>query len=384
MNRLTIVRKNLFRKKTRSSLLILSIAVAFLLFGALTAFGKAWYSGADLAADNRLITVNKINFTVSMPYAYYGRIQQVDGITAVSHANWFSGYYQEPTQFIQSWAIDPESYLQVYADLSMPAEQRARFISDRTCLIVGEQVATQYGWSVGDTIPLQSSIFTRADGEDAWQFELCAIFTDASGAPVNYAMFHYELFNETISFGRDSLGWFILLTEDSSINDQVIADIDALFANSAAETETSTEAAFNEAFAAQFGNIALILLYVVGAAFVTILMIVGTTMVLAISERTKEIAVLKTLGFRSGAIFLMVLGESILLAIVGGVIGLGLAAGLIGLIASQDANPFPNLGIGPDIVGYGVLCMVALGLVTGLAPAWNAQRLKIIDAFSKN
>lgn len=385
MNRLTIVRKNLFRKKTRSALLLLSVSVAFLMFGALGAFYKSWNSGAEVAADNRLITVNRINFTVSMPYAYYGRVQQVEGVSLVSHANWFGGYYREPANFLQTFAIEPDSYLNAYPELVLPAEQRARFISDRTCLLAGESVAEQWGWQVGDQVPLQSNIFTRSDGADAWTFELCGIFTgDEANVPTNYAMFHYELFNETIAFGRDALGWFIVLTDSAAINDQVIAEIDALFANSAAETETSTEAAFNEAFAAQFGNIALILILVLGAAFATILMIVGTTMVLAISERTKEIAVLKTLGFRSNTIFTMVLSESILLAMVGGAIGLGIAGGLLSLAAAAPGNPLPGLGLTPDIIGIAVALMILLGLCTGLAPAWTAQRLKIIDAFAKS
>ena len=385
MNRLTLVRKNLFRKKTRAILLMLSIAIAFLIFGALAAFYKAWTAGTDVAADNRLITVNRINFTVSMPYAYYGRIQGVEGVENVSHANWFGGYYREPANFIQTFAVEPESYLDLYPELSVTPEERAAFISNRTCLLAGEAVAEQFGWSVGDQVPLQSNIFSRADGSDAWEFTLCGVFTGGeSDLPTNYAIFHWEFFNETISFGQDALGWFIIRTEGAALNDQVINDIDAMFANSPAETETSTEAAFNEAFAAQFGNIALILSLVMGAAFATILMIVGTTMVLAISERTKEIAVLKTLGFKSGEIFAMVLGESILLSIVGGVIGLGIAAGLVALVAAAPGNPLVNFAVSGEIWGSGLAIMVVLGAVTGLLPALNAQRLKIVDAFAKS
>lgn len=384
MNRLTIVRKNLFRKKTRSTLLILSISIAFLLFGALGAFYKVWTSGAAVSEENRLITVNRINFTVSMPYAYYGRIQQVDGVARVSHANWFGGYYREPSNFLQTFAIEPASYLDVYPELVMPPEQRARFIEDRNCLLAGRAIVDQWGWEIGDPVPLQSNIFTRADGQDAWTFELCAVFEgDEAAIPTNYAMFHYELFNETISFGQDSLGWFPILSESADRNDEVIAAIDEMFANSAAETETSTEAAFNEAFANQFGNIALILVLVLGAAFATILMIVGTTMVLAISERTKEFGVLKTLGFSSNTIFTMVLAESTLLSLVGGIIGMSIAGGLVTLAASAPGSPLPTLAMTPDIIALSVGFMVLLGLITGLAPALRAQRLRIVDAFAK-
>jgi len=285
MNRLTLVRKNLFRKKTRSTLLLLSIAVAFLLFGALGAFNQFWTDPPQ--APNRLVTLNKINFTQPLPYAYYGRVQQVDGVEAVSHANWFGGYYREPANFLTSFAVEPESWLTVYPEYVMQADQRARFIADRTCLAVGRPIAEQYEWTVGERIPLQSNIFPRADGEEAWQFEICAIFdSSADTASAALVLFHYELFRETAQFGGNNLGWFVLLTSDPAQNDAVTRAIDDMFANSSAETDTATEAAFNQAFLEQFGDIAFILTLVIGAAFVSILIIVGTTMVLAIAERT--------------------------------------------------------------------------------------------------
>ena len=384
MNDFTLIRKNLFRKKMRAGLLIFSIMIAFLIFGVLGAFYSVWTSGTSTAADNRLVTVNRINFTVSMPFAYWGRVQGVEGVTNVSHASWFGGYYQEPANFIQTFAVDPESYLAVYPELTMPDEQRAAFINTRDCLLVGADLATQYEWSVGDRIPLLSNIWQKQDGSSSWDFEICAIFdAEDEKVPANYAIFQYDYYNEALAFNRDNIGWMVLTTADASLNESVGREIDALFANSPAETETSTEAAFNEAFIAQMGNIAMILLFVVGAAFMTILMIVGTTMVMAINERTKEIGVMKTLGFPAPRIFRMVLIESILLSLVGGLLGLGLASLLIAGSAAAIAGFLPGFSMPPSVMLIGVGLALALGFITGIIPAINAQRVTIVAALGK-
>ncbi len=385
MNDATLIRKGLFRKKLRAILLMVSIMIAFLIFGALGAFYTVFTAGVDVAAANRLITVNRINFTVSMPFAYWGRVQQVEGVENVSHASWFGGYYQEPRNFVQSFAVDPESYLAAYPELVMPDEQRTAFLNTRTCLAVGADLATQFGWSLGDRIPLLSNIWQKTDGSSSWEFDICAIFDgDEATVPANYAMFHYEYYNEALAFNTDQLGWMIVNTTYPSINERVGRDIDALFANSSAETETSTEAAFNQAFLEQFGNIALVLVLVIGAAFATILMIVGTTMVMAINERTKEIAVMKTLGFNEGRIFRMVLSESILLSLIGGLIGLGLATLMVTGAAAALAGFLPGLAMPMSVVLTALALMIGLGVITGIIPAINATRIRIVEALGKN
>ena len=384
MNEATLVRKGLFRKTLRAILMMVSIAIAFFIFGVLGALYNAFTAGPDIAAANRLITVNKINFTVSMPYAYYGRVQQVEGVENVAHANWFGGYFQEPSNFVQTFAVEPETYLDAYPELELPADQRAAFIDGRTCMLAGQAVAQQFGWSVGDRIPMNSNIFQNTSGSSVWEMDVCGIFSaEDSSTPTNYVLFHYEYFNESLAFGQNSIGWLVVNTTDPAVNDRVIRDIDALFANSPAETETTTEAAFNQAFLEQFGNITLILIWVIGAAFATILMIVGTTMILAINERTKEIAVLKTLGFNSPRVFRMILTESFLLSFIGGGIGLGLAALLIWSVSQALSSFLPGLGLSAETLLQGIGLMILFALATGLFPAYNAMRLKIVDAFSK-
>lgn len=385
MNDATLIRKSLFRNKTRAILLVLSIMTAFLIFAVLGAFSRALNSGVETAAADRLVTLNAINFTLTMPYAYWGRVDQVEGVQAVTHASWFGGYYQEPRNFIQSFAVDMESYFQVYPELVPVEGDMTAMLARNDCAAIGQDLLDQYEWTQGQRIPLSSNIWSKADGSRVWDVELCLVFdAQDQDVPTNYMMLQYNYYNESLAFNRDQIGWMILTTGDPAINDQVGRDIDTLFTNSPAETETSTEAAFGQAFLEQLGNIGLILTLVIGAAFATILMIVGTTMVMAINERTKEVAVMKTLGFSPPRIFTHVLSESVLLSLVGGLIGLGLAALLLVGVSGALAGQFPGLRMTPTIIGQAVALMILFGLVTGLLPAINAMRTNIVTALGKD
>lgn len=384
MNDATLIRKSLFRKKTRAILLVLSIMTAFLIFGVLGAFSRSLNAGVETAAADRLVTLNAINFTLDMPYAYYGRVAGVDGVEAVTHANWFGGYFQDPRNQIQSFAVEMESYLAVYGELAIIEGDRERLLGRRDCMALGADIAGQFGWSVGDRIPLSSNIWSQQDGSRAWDLEVCAIFdAENEDIPANYLIFHYDYYNEALAFNRDRIGWLILTTGDPAINEQVGRAIDAQFANSPAETETATEAAFGQAFLEQLGNIGLILSLVIGAAFATILMIVGTTMVMAVNERTKEVAVMKTLGFSAPRIFIHVLSESVLLSLLGGLIGLALAAAMVSVVGPLLAGFLPGFRMTAGIALQAAGLMAAFGLVTGLLPAINAMRLNIVDGLGK-
>ena len=386
MNDFDLVRKNLFRRKLRAALMIVSILIAFMIFGVLAGFYRAFTAGEDRAAADRLITVNKINFTQPMPIAYFNRVRAVDGVRQVTHANWFGGYYQDPKNFLMTLAIEPATYFDVYrSELDIPPEQLQAFISDRSSAVIGESMARKWGWKVGDRVPVASSIFTqRSNGSHTWDFTIAGIVKGkAEQVSTDFLLFQYAYFDETRTFGKDTIGWLILQTNSPENNDRVAKTIDAMFANSIAETSTDTEKAFGKAFAAQFGNIALIVFLVVGAAFVTILMIVGNTMALSIRERTREIGVLKTLGFSGPRILRMVLGESVLLALLGGLPGLAIAALITIALRASLANIAPAFAVSPVIALEGIALMIALGLFTGVIPALNAMRLKIATALGR-
>ncbi|MFM2042133.1 MAG: hypothetical protein RLY86_709 [Pseudomonadota bacterium] len=382
-----LVRKNLFRKKLRAILMMVCIFVAFLLFGVLASFERAFNAGENVAAVNRLVVNNKINFTQPLPLAYLNRVRGVEGVALASHWNWFGGYFQEQRNFLIAFAVEPDTYLQLYReDFRFAEAEKATFLADRGAIAIGRAVANTYGWKVGDRIPLSSNIFSnRTTGTQTWDFTVAAIF-DAAKEQVdtNQVFFHYDYFNESRTFGKDMVGSIIVETTDPTRNEAVIQAIDSMFANSPAETATVTEAAFSKQFAAQIGNIALIVTLVVGAAFITILMIVGNTMVMAIRERTREIGVLKTLGFPSPRIFRMVLGESMLLAFAGGIPGLVVAAVLCALLAPGLAGFAPGLALAPQTAALGVGLLLLLGLVTGLVPAVNALRLNIVSALGRD
>jgi putative ABC transport system permease protein len=384
MKDLYLVYKNLTRKKMRLFLTTFTIFIAFLIFGAVMTLQGALNSGVEMSADNRLVVVHKTNFTNPLPYSYVNKTQILEGVKDVTHANWFGGYYQQPTNQVVTFAVDPESYFKVYPELIVPPEQLNTWFNNQTGILVGERIALANGWKVGDRIPLSSNIFSHKDGGQTWTFLINGIFKgEDAKTDTSYVLFHYKYFKETQSWGGDNIGWLILTTQDASMNESVAKAIDTNFANSNAETDTSTEQAFNKAFIEQIGNIGLIIFGVVFMAFFTILIVVGNTMVLAIRERTGEIAVLKTLGFESSRIFKMVLIESCLLSFLGGLLGLGAAYIIIKGASEHVARFLPNLILDQNIVLQALTYMLLLGLVTGIAPAISALRLNIITAFSK-
>ncbi|MEM0911194.1 MAG: FtsX-like permease family protein [Pseudomonadota bacterium] len=384
MKDLYLIYKNLTRKKLRLFLTSFAIFIAFLIFGAVTALQGALNSGVEMSADNRLVVVHKVNFTQSLPYSYVNKVKSIDGVDKVTHSNWFGGYFQEPANQVVTFAVDPDTYFDVFEELVLPPEQMASWQQNRASILVGERLARANDWAVGDRIPLSSNIFTNKDGTITWDFEIAGIFNgETEQVDTGYAVFHYKYFMETQTWGGDYVGWMILTTSDPSINEQVGKAIDASFANSQAETDTSTEKAFNKAFIEQVGNIGLIIFGVVFMAFFTILVVVGNTMILAIRERTSEIAMLKTLGFTSARIFRMVLAESCLLSFIGGLLGLGAAYLLLQGVSQQLARFLPNLVLDSSIVLQGLFYMLVLGLITGIVPAVRALRLNIITAFAK-
>jgi putative ABC transport system permease protein len=386
MNDLSLIGKNLFRRKLRASLMIVSILTAFAIFGVLASIERSFNAGQDVAAADRLVVVNKINFTQPLPVAYFDRVRAVEGVRQVTHLNWFGGYYQDPRNFLIVMAVDPATYMDVYGnEIDISSDARRAFLRERTGALVGDAMAKKWRWKLGDHVPIASNIFSQKNGSRSWDFTIVGIFEGRKPeVDTNFMVFQYDYFDETRSFGKDQIGWLALQTNSPALNDHVVKTIDQMFANSPYETATDTEKAFNKAFVAQFGNIALIVVLVVGAAFVTILMIVGNTLMMSVRERTREIGVLKALGFSGGRILRLVLGESVLLALTGGLAGLGLA--LLFILAVRDSvrGLLPQITFSPDIALAGLALMVLFGVVTGLIPALNAMRLRIAAALGRN
>jgi putative ABC transport system permease protein len=386
VNGFLLVRKNLFRKKLRTGLMIASILIAFAIFGVLAGFYRAFSWREGQAAADRLIVANKINFTLPLPIAYFNRVRAVEGVRQATYASWFGGYHQDPKNFVVAMAVDPETYFDIYSSwFDIPEAVRQGFVKERTGAVVGEELARRRGWKVGDRIPISSTMFFQRNGSSTWDFTIVGLFRGRTPEiSTNSMVFQYAYFDETRSLQKHTIGWMVLQTTSPSVNDRVAKTVDQMFANSSAETSCDTEKAFSRASAAQRGNVALVVTLVIGAAFVTILMIVGNTMALSIRERTREIGVLKTLGFSGGRILALVLGETLLLALLGGLPGIALAALATGVLRRSLGNVVPTLAVTPDIALIGVGLMVALGFLTGIIPAVNAMRLKIATALGRN
>jgi putative ABC transport system permease protein len=375
---------NLGRKPVRTTLTLGSIVVAFLLFGLLKTMEGALAMGADLAGVDRLATMHRMSLIQQFPLSYLNRIRAVDGVVAATSFNWFGGIYQNERNQVSAMTTEPATFFDVYPEYVLPPEQRADWISDRASMIVGRATAERFGWKVGDTIPLRSSFYRKSDGGDTWDLRVAGIY-DAANGDSSSVYLHYDYLNESLSRngGRDFIGFVIFRIENPDEAAQVSARVDGLFANSPAETKTSTERAFIQGFANQMGDIATIVTAVASAVFFTMLLVTANTMAQSVRERTNEIAVLKTLGYAKHTIAGLVLTESFLITALGGVIGLGVAALAARRVGDMLAQFFPVIGVPAGAYVTGVVLIVILSLLAGLLPSLEASRLKITDALRK-
>ena len=270
-------------------------------------------------------------------------------------------------------------------ELKITTKNSSRLSSrNRTGAVVGQELATRFDWEVGDRIPIQATIWSRTDGERTWEFDLEGIFsTDDPRGSTAIMLFHYDFLEEARAFAKGTVGWYILRVESGADPVQVAKSVDLLFANSPAETKTSTEAAFAQSFTKQFGNIALIVMLILGAVFFTLLLVSGNTMSQSVRERINELAVLKTLGFGDRTVLGIVLSESIVIMLIGGLLGLGLGWILVQGIAKQMAAFLPGIFLSPGVILGAIGLMIGAGVLAGIFPAVKAMRLTIIDALAR-
>ena len=377
-----LILANLGRKKFRTVFTALSIFVAFMLYGLLMAVKAAFGVGVELVGIDRLVMIHKVSLIQPLPIAYKSRIETVEGVNAVTHANWFGGIYQDPKNFFPQFAVDPEGYLDMYPEILLPEEQKEAWARNRIGAVVGRITADRFGWKVGDRVPLRGTIFRNRDGGLTWEFVIEGIFDGADETTdLTPMLFHFDYLVEGANI-PEVVGWYILRVEDPQRAAEVAEAVDERFANSPAETRTATESAFIQGFANQTGNISAIVMGIAGVVFFTLLLITGNTMAQSVRERTNELAVLKTLGFTGSQVMGMVLVESMLLAIVGGGAGLALVA-WITRVTRLGGDLLPTLHLPWPAVGTGAVLVLAMGLLAGLLPALQALRLGIVDALGR-
>ena len=382
MKFLPLVWRSLMRRKLRTLFTALSILVAFVLFGALMSLKAAFSMGVDLAGQDRLVMIQKVSFIQPLPVSYQARIATTDGVAAVTHATWFGGIYQDPKNWFAQFAVEPDAWMQMYPEYVLPEDRKQAWYANRTGAIIGRALADRFGWKVGDRVPLQATIYRKAD-ESPWTFTVEGIYEAGTrGADTTQMFFHYDYLNETRTILEDQVGWYIIRVSDPQRSEDIARRLDALFANSSSETKTSTEKAFVQAFAQQIGDIGSIMMAILAAVLFTILLVSANTMAQAIRERTNELAVMKTLGFTDGHLLALVLCESVLLAVVGGGIGLALAWAI-----TQNGDPtggfLPAFFLPNRDLVLGVALILLLGTCAGLLPALQASRLRIVDALRR-
>jgi putative ABC transport system permease protein len=384
MKYLPLVLTSLSRKKLRTLFTLLSIFIAFLLFGYLAAIKAAFTSGVEVAGVDRLIMTDKITIINLLPVAYKNRILATEGVDAAVQSTWFGGYYQEPRNMFAQFPVVPEEYLDIYPEIVLTDAERRAWLEDRGSAIIGRALADRFGWQVGDRVPLISPIWRNKDGTNTWEFDIAGIFdAGKDGFDTSGMLFHHEFFRQGRAFGEGLVGWYVIRVADPAQSEAVARRLDAQFANSSNETRTVPEKAFMQGFLNQVGNISAIFSAIVTVVVFTLLLITGNTVAQSVRERTGELAVMSILGFSRLRLLGLVFFESFLLAIVGGGLGLLVAYALVESGGDPTNGFLPAFFIPADSLWAGVALVLAVGLVSGAFPANRALRLQHVDALRR-
>jgi len=388
MRFLPFILRHLRRSWLRSGSTMMAIGLCIFLFCTLQTFVQAVTWNLRSANASRLVTRHAVSLVFSLPQAYGARIAAVPGVRTVARVNWFGGTRRpgDFTDFFPNFAVDPEAYLEMYPEYRIPDDQKRAFLQDRRGCVIGRRTADTFGWTIGDTFQLQSFI-PPYRAERPFDFVVRAIYeTDEARYPgtlETVMLFHYQYLDEMTN-RRAGVGTYAVAIDDPARAGEIAAAIDALFANSDAETRTMTEAAFRASFVSLAGNLALLLNGIALAVAFTILLVTANTMSMAFRERRTEIAVLKTLGYPGVLVLGLVLGESAILGACGGLGGIALGALMIRRLPDlpfigDAVRGFPDLGLSMTIACAGLGVALLIGLAAGLVPALLAYRARITD-----
>jgi putative ABC transport system permease protein len=378
---LKIVLKNLFRHRLRTILTMLGIATAVMAFGLIRTIVGAWNAGVAASAANRMITHHSVSFIFPVPLPYRQAIARVPGVTAVSWANWFGGVYGDPNDFKNFWprlAVDPETYFDLYPEFQVPPDQLAAFKKERNACVIGRKLAQQHGFKIGDVITMEGDIFPGR-----WEWVVRGIYTGRDQTVDETQMFFqwnylYEQVRQQEPGRPVEAGWYILRVEPPDAMPRVSTAVDEQFVNSRAPTKTESEKAFQQSFVAMSSAI-ITSMQVISVVIVgIILLVLANTIVMAVRERTREYAVLKTLGFSARHLFALIFGESLLIALGGGVIGLALTFPMVAGFGKALPTFFPIINVAPVTIALALGAAIVAGVVAALLPATRAVRTPIV------
>jgi putative ABC transport system permease protein len=374
-----LIVKNTMRHKLRTALTILGLVVAIFSFGLLQTVVDAWYAGAEGASNTTLVTRNKTSLVFPLPLSYQARIRAVPGVSGVGFANWFQGTYKDPKNFFAQFAISGESYLDIYPDYLLTPDERAGFLRDRKGCIVGRKLADQYGFKVGDIIPLKGTIYPGN-----WELVVRGIY-DGRQSTTNTAtlFFHWDYVNETIKKlaprRANQIGVYVVQINQPENAASISAAVDKEFANSLAETLTETEKAFQLGFVSMSEAIVVAIRVVSFVVIVIIAAVMANTMAMSARERLGEYATLKALGFGPGFLTLMIFGESLLLSLFGAALGIAMLFPFAAFLGKVMGTMFPVFEVSQLTVIQQMLAALAIGAVAAIAPTLRAVRINIVE-----
>ena len=379
MYTLRLIVKNAMRHKLRTSLTILGLVVAIFAFGLLQTVIDAWYAGAEGASNTTLVTRNKTSLVFPLPLSYEARIRAVPGVTGVGYANWFQGTYKDPKNFFAQFAISGDSYLDIYPDYLLPPDQRAAFLRDRKGALVGRKLADQFGFKVGDVIPLKGTIYP---GD--WELVVRGVFDGRQSTTNTATLFlHWDYVNEslkkTLPRRANQIGVYVVRIDEPENAAAVSAAIDKEFSNSLAETLTETEKAFQLGFVSMSEAIVMAIRVVSFVVIVIIAAVMANTMAMSARERLGEYATLKALGFGPGFLTAMILGESLLLSLFGAALGIVILFPFAAFLGSAMGTMFPVFEVTRLTVLQQILAALSIGLVAAIAPTLRATRVNIVE-----
>jgi len=376
---LKLILRNALRHKLRTLLTVLGLLVAILSFGLLQTVVDAWYTGANSAAPDRLVTRSAVSLVVPLPVHYRDKIRAIDGVRSVASANWFAGVYQEPKNFFPQFAIDPATYLAMYPEYRIHPDQLRDFMRDRKGAVVGRKLADTYGFKLGDVVPLKGTIFAGN-----WEFVVRAIYEGATPkTDTSQFFFHWEYLNETVRARApqraNQVGVFVVQVSDVSRAAEISATIDAQFRNSPAETLTETEKAFQIGFIKQTEAIVIAIRIVSFVVIFIILAVMANTMAMTARERIAEHATLKALGFGPGFLGGLIYGESLAIAFAGALLGVALTFPVADWFGAKMGTLFPVFEVSQETVWLQFACALVVGVAAAVVPAYRAAQVRIVE-----
>lgn len=382
MKILKIIFANALRHKLRTTLTILGIAIAVIAFGVLRTVVTVWDSSVDAAAANRLITRQAVSFIFPLPYAYKEKIKNVEGVKEVSFANWFGGVYKDKNNFFARMCVDADTYFDVLPEFIISPEELENFKKERNACVIGQEIAVQYNLKLGDQMVLEGDIFPGQ-----WEFVVQGIYKPKNkNTDDTQMLFHWDYINERMKaeapLRAGSVGWYIVQIENPNDAAEVSEKIDALFKNSSAETKTETEKAFTQGFVSASSAIITAMNFMSFVIIGIIMLVLANTMIMAARERTREYAVLKTLGFSAFHIIGLILGESLVIALIGGGIGIALTYPIVaGFEQAMPKGFFPFFYIEPITTILALSAAIIIGILASIFPIQRALKTNIVDGF---